>query len=227
MREALGPLDVLGKDAGIMPIGPFLDESPATAARILSINVAGTLNGMRAALPRLLRNGSGHIIQHGLGRRKVPVPGGLTYAASKAAVISATESARVEFRGRGVEFTCVMPSFTNTDLVAGTKGTRFVRNAEPEEVAAAILDVIGRPQPDVYVPRALAPVLKAQPLMGRRVRDTINRALGADRTFLEIDPAARDHYERRVAAAPAQPRLNPPEAPSEEPTPTQGPTPPS
>jgi len=203
-ERELGPLDVLDNNAGIMPIGPFLEEPSETAARVLQINVLGCLNGMKAALPGMLERGRGHIINTASVAGKAPVPGGLTYAASKAAVVSATETARVEYAGTGIVFTCVMPSFTNTDLVAGTKGTRFVKNVEPEDVARAIVKVIQRPRPDVYVPGNLAPVLRLQPLIGRRVRDAMNRALKADRAFLEIDHAARAGYEQRIAA-PASP----------------------
>ena len=46
-EEQLGPLDVLVNNAGIMPLGPFLDEDDATARRILDINVHGVILGMK------------------------------------------------------------------------------------------------------------------------------------------------------------------------------------
>ncbi|MCW3039235.1 MAG: Short-chain dehydrogenase/reductase family oxidoreductase [Solirubrobacterales bacterium] len=205
-----GPLDVLVNNAGIMPIGPFLDESAATARRATDINLGGCLNGMRAALPGMLARGRGQIVNVASVAGKSPVPGGLTYAATKAAVISATETARVEFASSGVRFTCVMPSFTNTELIAGTSGTRFLKNVELEDVATAIADAIARPVADVYVPKLLAPIVKSTPLLGRRLRDRVNRALKADRAFLEIDHAARAGYDTRIGAAPAAPMLSAP-----------------
>lgn len=209
-ERELGPLDVLDNNAGIMPIGPFLEESSQTAARVLEINVLGCLNGMKAVLPGMLERGRGHIINTASVAGKAPVPGGLTYAASKAAVVSITETARVEYAGSGLSFTCVMPSFTNTELVAGTKGTRFVKNVEPEDVARAIVKVIERPRPDVYVPGNLAPVIRLQPLIGRRVRDAMNRALKADRAFLEIDHTARAGYDQRISSPTEPAQLEPP-----------------
>lgn len=206
-ESTFGPLDVLISNAGIMPIGPFLDESAATAKRATDINLGGCLNGMRSALPGMLDRGRGHIINVASVAGKSPVPGGLTYAATKAAVISATETARVEYAGRGLHFTCVMPSFTNTELIAGTQGTRFLKNVEPEDVANAIVAVIARPKADVYVPKMLAPIVKTTPLMGRRLRDRVNKALKADRTFLEIDHSARAAYDTRIGAAPAPKQL--------------------
>lgn len=208
-ERELGPVDVLDNNAGIMPIGPFLDETPETAFRQLQINVLGCLNGMKAVLPGMLARGRGHIINTASVAGKSPVPGGLTYAASKAAVVSATETARVEYAGRGVSFTCLMPSFTNTELVSGTSGPRFVKNVEPEDVADAVVAVIARPRPDVYVPSSLAPIIKATPLLGRKVRDTLNHALKADRVFLDVDQSARAGYEHRIGAAPEQPQLAP------------------
>jgi short-subunit dehydrogenase len=187
-------------NAGIMPIGPMLDEPESIARRVMEINVLGMMTGMKLALPAMLARGSGHIVNVASIAGKSPVPGGASYAASKAAIISLTESARVEFAGRGVHFTCVMPSFTATELIAGTKGTRFIPNVKPEAVARGIAGAVERPRPDVYVPSAVGAIARTQPLLGRRLRDKINHLIGADRTFLEIDHAARAGYDARVAA---------------------------
>lgn len=201
-EEVFGPLDVLDNNAGIMPIGPFLDETFETARRQVDINLLGCLNGMHAALPGMLARRRGHIVNTASIAGKSPVPGGLTYAATKAAIVSATETARVEFAGRGVNFTCVMPSFTNTDLASGTSGTRFIKNVDPEYVADAIVDAVENNKPDVFAPKVLGIVARLQPLMGRRLRDAGNRLIKADRTFLEVDDAARAAYEKRVAGLP-------------------------
>jgi NADP-dependent 3-hydroxy acid dehydrogenase YdfG len=208
-ESSFGPLDVLVNNAGIMPIGHFLDETPQTAQRAVDINVMGPLNGMRSALPGMLERGRGHLINVASVAGKAPVPGGLTYAATKAGVISMTESARVEYAGTGLHFTCVMPSFTNTELIAGTQGTRFVKNVEPEDVADAIVAAVARPRPDVYVPKMIGSIVRTQPLLGRRLRDRINKALKADRTFLEIDQAARAGYDARIGAGAQTPQLTP------------------
>ena len=149
----------------------------------------------------LSMRGSGHIVNLASVAGKAPVPGGCTYAASKAAVVSMTETARVEYARTGVSFTCVMPSFTATDLILGTKGTRFVKNVAPEDVAREIVRAIARPKKDVYVPGSVGTILKLQALLGRRTRDAIQRSLGADRTFLDVDQAERAPYESRIAGS--------------------------
>jgi NAD(P)-dependent dehydrogenase (short-subunit alcohol dehydrogenase family) len=206
-QERLGAVDVLINNAGIMPIGPMLQEPDATAARLMSINVLGVLSGMKLALPAMIARGQGHVVNVASIAGRSPVPGGASYAASKAAIISLTESARVEFAGTGVSFTCVMPSFTATDLIAGTKGTKFISNVEPGDVAAAIADAVARPRADVYVPTAVGVIARTQPLIGRRLRDAINHLIGADRTFLDVDHAARAGYDARIGVAEERPRV--------------------
>ncbi len=195
---AAAPLDVLINNAGIMPIGRFLEQPAERHRRAVEINVMGCINGMHLALPAMVERGSGHIINIASSAGKTPVPGGLTYCGTKAAVIALTETARVEYTGTGVQFTCVMPSFTNTELIAGTSGLRFIPTAQPDDVAHAIVDAVTSPTADVFVPKIVGPILGAQPLIGRRLRDLINRQLGAYRTFIDFDPKARAAYQDRI-----------------------------
>jgi NAD(P)-dependent dehydrogenase (short-subunit alcohol dehydrogenase family) len=199
VERELGTLDVLINNAGIMHIGPMLEEPDAFARRIVEINVLGVMSGMKLALPGMIARGHGHIVNVASVAGKAPVPGGASYAASKAAVVSLTETARVEFAGQGIVFTCVMPSFTATDLIAGTKGTRFVPTVKPQDVGAAIAAAVSQPRPDVFVPASVGAIVKLQPLLGRKIRDAINRVLRADRTFLDFDHAARASYEARIS----------------------------
>lgn len=202
-EERFGALDVLVNNAGIMPIGPFLDEATSLSKRALEINVGGPVIGMRAALPGMIARGRGHIVNVASIAGKSPVPGGLIYAASKAGVISATESARVEFARTGVTFTCVMPSFTNTELISGTTGTKFIRNLEPDEVGEAITQAIATRKKDLYLPAAVGVVARTQPFITRGLRDWLNHLLKADSTFLRVDHEARNAYDARIAATPA------------------------
>jgi NADP-dependent 3-hydroxy acid dehydrogenase YdfG len=200
VEGTVGPIDVLVNNAGIMPIGPFLEETDATARRALEVNVLGCLTGMRIVLPGMISRGCGHVVNVASVAGRSPVPGGLTYAATKAAVISATETARVEYVGTGVQFTCVMPSFTATDLILGTKGLRFLPTVSPDAVATAIVRAIVRGRKDAFVPGAVGPMVRVTPLLGRRARDAINRWLGSNRTFLDVDREARADYDARISS---------------------------
>lgn len=192
------PLDVLINNAGIMPIGRFLEQSADKHRRTVEINVMGCINGMHLALPAMVERGRGHIINIASSAGKTPVPGGLTYCGTKAAVIALTETARVEYADTGVQFTCVMPSFTNTELIAGTSGLKFIPTAQPDDVAQAIVNVVARPAADVFVPKIIGPILNSQPLIGRHLRDMVNQQLGAYSTFLDFDQNARAQYQHRI-----------------------------
>jgi NAD(P)-dependent dehydrogenase (short-subunit alcohol dehydrogenase family) len=198
----IGPVDVLINNAGIMPLGRFVDESDAVARKVVEVNVLGAMTGTRLALRAMLARGRGHIINVASVAGKAPAPGGLSYCVSKAGVVMLTEAARAEHRGSGVHFTCVLPSFTATELIAGTRGTRLIRTVQPQDVANAIVGAIQTGARDVYVPKSVAFAVRTNALLGRRFRDATARMLGADETFLQIDEAARASYNARIGAGP-------------------------
>src|SRR3954447_7755875 len=154
VESDLGPLDVLVNNAGIMPVGAFLDESDESAIRQLDINVHGVIFGMKEALPRMLPRQSGHIVNLASAAGKGGIPHLATYCATKHAVVGISEALHSEYRDAGIEFTCVMPALVNTELTAGVRAGRAVKKAEPEEVARAIVDALREPRFDVFVPRS-------------------------------------------------------------------------
>jgi short-subunit dehydrogenase len=125
-------------------------------------------------------------------------PGLALYNASKAAVLAFTEATRLEVRDRGVHVGAVLPTFTNTELVAGTRSPKGQRNCEPEDIAAAVVDLIGRPRPQVAVPKKLGRQVRLGALLPERLRRSASRRLGLDTIFLEYDPDARKAYDTRI-----------------------------
>jgi NAD(P)-dependent dehydrogenase (short-subunit alcohol dehydrogenase family) len=202
VESHIGPVDVLINNAGIMPVGRFVDESDAVARKVIEVNLLGAMTGTRLALRSMLPRRRGHIVNVASIAGKAPAPGGLSYCVSKAGVVMLTEAARVEHARSGVQFTCVLPSFTATELIAGTRGTRLIRTVQPEDVACAIVDALVNGTQDVYVPKAVGLAARANALLGRRFRDAAARALGADETFLQVDEGARATYNARIGAVP-------------------------
>jgi hypothetical protein len=200
-EEAAGPADVLINNAGIMPIGPVTDESDADARRCVDINLHGVMLGTKLALGRMLPRGSGHVINMASVAGVMFTPGLALYNASKAAVLAFTEATRLEVGGRGVHVSAVLPTFTNTELVAGTSSPKGQRNCEPEDIAAAVVELIGRPRPQVVVPKRLGRQLRLSALFSDRARQAISRRLGLDRIFLDYDPDARKEYDARIRSA--------------------------
>ena len=207
VEERIGPVDVLVNNAGIMPLGPFVDEDDATAHRMVDINVHGVLYGMKLALPGMLRRHSGHIVNLASQAGKGGFPGGATYCATKHAVVGVSEAVRGELVDTEIEISCVMPGVVNTELTSGLKAARGVQNVEPEDVAQAIVKALEYPKFDVYVPAYVVGIAKVMQLLPRRGREAMARALRADKVLSEVDDAERASYEDRAARS--EPGLEP------------------
>jgi len=201
VESDLGPLDVLVNNAGIMPITPFLEETDDSAVRQLDINVHGTIFGMKEALPRMLGRRTGHIVNLASVAGKGGFPYLATYCATKHAVVGLTEAVRGEYLDSGIGFTVVMPAMVNTELTAGVKAGRGVEKAEPEDVAAAIVEAIQYDRFEAFVPKLVGRINKVMTVMPRRVREGIAHYLEADQVMVQADMSGRKHYEERVAAS--------------------------
>ncbi len=209
----LGPLDVLVNNAGIMQLGPFLDETDVVAHRQVDINVHGVLYGMKLVLPRFVARGRGHLVNIASSAGKGGFPGGATYCGTKHFVVGVSEAVRAELRETPIEVSCVMPGVVNTELAAGLKEARGVKNVNPEDVAAAIVEALQVPRFDVYVPKSIGPITQVMGVLPRGGREAITRALKADQVLMSADPNARKAYELRAAAS--EPSLAPGEEPKQ------------
>ncbi|MQY03453.1 SDR family oxidoreductase [Actinomadura macrotermitis] len=196
--EQAGPVDVLVNNAGIMPIGPVTGESDEDARRCMDINVHGVMLGTKLALERMLPRGRGHVINIASVAGLLPTPGLALYNASKAAVVAFTEAARLEVLGTGVHVSAVLPTFTNTELIAGTRNPKGQKNCEPADIAAAVVALIGRPRSAVTVPAGIGRQARIGALLPDRVREATMRRYELDRVFLDYDPEARKAYDDRI-----------------------------
>jgi NAD(P)-dependent dehydrogenase (short-subunit alcohol dehydrogenase family) len=198
----LGPLDVLVNNAGVIAAGSAVDEADAATRLVLDVNVRGVILGTKLAVPRMLSRGRGHIVNIGSMASVLPCAGIATYCASKHAVLGYTDSVRMENRGRGIHFTTIMPTLTNTEMVAGAGHARGFKNAEPQDVARAVADVIAKPKRRVVVPRSMGLLASAQRLMPQGLAEAIGRAAGTDRVFTsDLHPEERKDYARRTGTS--------------------------
>lgn len=198
-EDALGPVDVLVNNAGMMPIGPLVDEPDALTHKQFDVNVHGVINGMKLALERMLVRGGGQVVNVASMAGLVPAAGLVTYTGTKHAVVGMTEAAHYEYADRGVRFTCILPSFVRTGLTSGTQPAPGVPVLEPEDVADAIVGAVRRPQAIVHVPRTIvwAPMLR--PFLPMAARTLLGKAFKLDRVFLDHDKDARRDYHDRIS----------------------------
>lgn len=198
LEREWAPLDLLINNAGIMPLGPLLEQDPLLDDRQIDINLRGVLHGMRAVMPGMVRRGRGHVVNIASVAGKVGVPYAAVYAATKHGVVGLTEAARHEYQEAGLSFSYVLPSIVNTELTSGTKRLRYPPPIEPEDVAAGVIRALRTGEVDVYVPRftKLSAVLPA--LLPRRVVEGVGRWFGIDKVFERLDGDARAAYQARI-----------------------------
>jgi NADP-dependent 3-hydroxy acid dehydrogenase YdfG len=198
VERDLGPIDVYINNAGIMPVGRYLEQDPSSDRRQIEINVFGVLHGMRAILPRFQQRYSGHLVNIASMAGKGGFPGVAVYCGTKHFVVGVSEAVHLELKDTPIEVTCVMPSFVNTELVSGLGSARGVKNAEPTDVAGEIVAALQVPRFDVFVPRAVGRINRVMSVMPRRAREGIAHALKADTVMLDVSPE-RAAYELRAA----------------------------
>ena len=200
-EEALGPLDVLVNNAGILHLGPFVEEDLEATRRQFDVNVFGVVNGTRLILPRFRERGGGHLVNVASSAGKVTPPGIATYTATKHAVVGLTEAVRAEHEGTGVDFSIVMPGVVQTDMIAGYAKSPVVQEITPEDVADEIVAALRTGRVDVWVPRSLGRINRVMAFAPRSAREWIGRRLGIDKITWDADRSARDAYEARAAAS--------------------------
>jgi NAD(P)-dependent dehydrogenase (short-subunit alcohol dehydrogenase family) len=198
VESQLGPLDVLINNAGIMPVGPFVEETDRTAARMIDINLNGVILGSKLALQRFLPRGRGHLVNIASVAGKGGFPGGVTYCATKHAVVGLSEAIRAEVRATNIDVSIVMPVGVNTELYSGLQAARGIKTAEPEDVADAIIEALHTGRVDVYVPKSLKAMFRLMNLVPRRAADFVTKVLRADQALVNPDHMLRGAYEQRT-----------------------------
>lgn len=196
----IGPLDVLVNNAGVAPIGLFVDEAPRDTQRLLDVNIGGVLTGTRLALRRFGPRHRGHIVNLSSSAGQIATAGGATYAATKHAVVGFTRAIRAETRGTGIRTTIVMPGLIRTEMISGFEKPRGTRIVEPDAVADAIVDALCTGREEVFVPRELGPIARLIAGTPPGLADRIKKVLKADSVMAHADLGARTAYVRRLDA---------------------------
>ena len=114
-REAIGPIDVLINNAGIMPLSPMAMCQVEDWERVIDTNIKGVLYCIAAVLPEMKARGSGHIINISSvgGHRVFPTSG--VYSATKFAVNAISEGLRLE--NSDIRVTIISPGATESELI--------------------------------------------------------------------------------------------------------------
>ncbi len=127
VREA-GPIDVLVNNAGFGLLGAAEDATEEETARIFEVNVFGTMRMIRAVLPGMRKQRSGHIINITSIAGRAPGGGAAVYSSAKAAVEGYSAALAQEVAPFGIKVTAVAPGAFRTDFLTDHS---IARSKEP------------------------------------------------------------------------------------------------
>ncbi|MEW6268335.1 MAG: SDR family NAD(P)-dependent oxidoreductase [Thermodesulfobacteriota bacterium] len=147
---ATGGVDVMVNNAGVAVGGDFADTPAEHWRWILGINVLGVVHGCQAALPAMRAAGAGILLNVASAAGFASAPGMSAYNASKAAVVSLSETLYGELFGTGIQVSVAMPYFFKTNLLdrlraseAGRRDAELMMESTSYTLERAASDVLG------------------------------------------------------------------------------------
>lgn len=122
LQRQHGGVDVLVNCAGVLEQGAFTAIPHASHQQIIDLNISGLTAMLSAFLPHMVKRGAGRVLNVASIAAFQPVPTLASYAASKAYVLSLSESLGEELRGTGVTVTALCPGITATNMLTQAAG---------------------------------------------------------------------------------------------------------
>ncbi len=155
VRDALGGIDVLINNAGVVNFGPFAEQDPASLQAMVKINMLVPMLLTQEILPEMVARGSGHVLNVGSTFGSIGFAWFTTYSASKFGLRGFSEALRRELQGTGVGVTYAAPRAVRTALYSDA----VYRMAEavkmnmdsPEWVAAKLVVALQRERKNVFL----------------------------------------------------------------------------
>ena len=117
LRERHGPVHVLINNAGQAASAKFADTDPSFWERMIGVNLTGTYLCSRAAIPDMLQQGFGRIVNIASTAGLQGGPYLAAYCASKHAVVGLTRALALEYATKNLTVNAVCPGFVDTDIV--------------------------------------------------------------------------------------------------------------
>ena len=135
-RERLGDVDILVNNAGIAESATLVTTTDELWHRHLAINLSATFYCTRAALPAMLKNNWGRVINVASIAAKTGAPYIAAYSASKHGVLGLTRSVALEVADKGVTVNAICPGYVDTDMV--TRGIEKITTRTGRSAAEAL-----------------------------------------------------------------------------------------
>jgi len=164
-KKELGRLDVLVNNAGVMLLGPVIGADTNEWRRMVEVNILGLLYCTHAALPIMLEQGGGDIVNVSSVAGRQAAPGAAVYNFTKFGVCGFSEALRQEANRGKVRVTVIEPGFVDTELQGHSSHPMIAPAVEKmkaeigevlkaEDIARGILYAVSQP-PHVSVNEVL------------------------------------------------------------------------
>jgi NAD(P)-dependent dehydrogenase (short-subunit alcohol dehydrogenase family) len=148
-------IDILFNNAGVLPLGVTHETSTEDWDNVFNINVRGTYLMSKYAIPHMLKQGKGCIVNNSSVLGLKAIPGAAAYNASKGAITQLTRSMALEYADKGIRVNGICPGTIVTPMVEGflkevPTAEEFLKSLQPiyqslgrfgkpEEIAHAVL----------------------------------------------------------------------------------------
>ena len=154
IAEKYGRLDILVNNGATNPFMGASHDAPESAYdKTFEVNVKGPYYLSSTAIPLMLKNGSGAIVNVASIDGIQPAKGRVIYGMTKAAVIAMTKGMAKEYGSHGIRVNALLPGFTDTKLASALKKTPGIqkymdenlaipRMAQPDEMVGAVLYMV-------------------------------------------------------------------------------------
>ena len=115
---SLKEVHVVCNNAGVSPVGPLWENTPADWQWALGVNLWGVIHGVRAFVPRLVAQGEGHVVNTASVAGLISPPGMGIYNVTKHAVVALSESLYHDLRVQGspVGVSVLCPAYVPTGI---------------------------------------------------------------------------------------------------------------
>ncbi len=179
-------IDLLVNCAAILGAGIWAAQKPEEFERVLQVNLLGTVNATRAALPAL-RRARGHVVILASTAAVHGWPQLSAYSAAKFGLVGYAEAIRPELAVDGIGLTVVFPLLIDTPLLSRPGTPPILQRGRPipaEAVVSKTLRAVTRRQRRVYVPSTVRFIV-ALHAIAPSLLDWFGRRFGMDRKQLK------------------------------------------
>ena len=154
-EESLGPVDIFVNCAGVMYFTLMKNIMWDDWERTVDVNCKGTMYGVGAVLPQMIRKGQGHIINITSDAGRKAFAGLGVYSGSKFFVEGMSQALRLETADTGVRVTCIQPGNVATPLLATSTDAEGMKAygepsgakvLDPEDVGRAVVYAASQPE---------------------------------------------------------------------------------